>query len=208
MAIRAEDRGKAILLVVAILAVLVFALRPLIFRSAPTPAPSAVASATNPTPDPLGTPPADPDVRVDPVTTETGSVAPPANPFRKTVATKSTYDAGNPGSSQVAADGAVNRKPPPTGLDGKLPDGPGVNPLPATIPEELEFRLEGVMVGGRSLAVVRRGGELQYLRVGNPAAYGYRIASITPIGIRVVQKGDSRWIKVGEIFRIGEPAVG
>lgn len=208
MAIRAEDRSKAILLVVAILAVLVFALRPILFRSTPAPSPAPVASATPPSADPLGTVPVDPDVRVEQIDTESGAVAPPTNPFRQTVATRPTSDPGNPGSSQVNADNAVNQRPPPSRLDGKLPTEPGVNPLPPTLPEELEFRLEGVMVDGRSVAVVRRGGELQYLRVGSSAAYGYRIAAITPIGIRVVRKSEYRWIKVGDIFSISESDVG
>lgn len=206
MSIRAEDRTKAALLIVAIVAVIVLAVRPIIFRSKPTPAPSPVVTAPS-ADDPRVASAATPDIRVDQLDTGAGGVAPPINPFRQTVDLQPSKASERPGSAVNRADSAVNPMPRPGGLDGKLVTE-GNTPLPPVVPAELEFRLEGVLIDGRAIAVVKRGGQTELLRVGSPAAYGYKIAEIKPIGIRVVQKNDSRWIRVGETFRFEESNVG
>lgn len=202
MKVRPDERGKVAVLIVAILGVLFFALRPLIFRESPEPGPAVVSQTPTPAADPLGTVPIEPDIRVDQVDPTTGQVPPPINPFRQTV----SLDPRRPsqgGASVEAANQAVSGgRPQPPPIDGELPTG--VEPLPPVLPQALEFRLEGVLINRSSVAVVRRSGEIHHLRVGQLATHGYRITEIKPIGIRVTRKNESRWISVGDVFRPDE----
>lgn len=205
MKIRAEDQPKAAVLVLLIIAVGFFALRPILFRSKPAPAPVAATNMPPPV-DPIGTTPLEPDIRVDQLDSGVGGVAPPINPFRKTVDLQPASSSDQSSSAPSKADAVIGNSRKPTGLTGNLGTG-GSSPLPPVIPEALEFRLDGVLVNGGSIAIVRRGGQTHHLRVGSPAAYGYKIAQIMPIGIRVVLKNDSRLIRVGETFRYPETDV-
>ena len=187
MKVKQGDQAKAVLLVVAIVAVMGFSLKSVLFKSEPAAVPAPMADLPETVVASAGM--EEPEVTVMDLTPQPGAAPKVANPFRRTVA---EAPSGGQVNSGKWAETRIQR---PGGSAMPLP---GLSPFAADVPDDVEFRLDGVLVDGSGVAVVTRGGETEFLEIGAKAAYGYTITAINPAGIRVTQKSKSKWIRVGE----------
>jgi hypothetical protein len=195
-----NDTGKALLLFVAIACVLGFVVWTAVNASGRKKPPRATASqplaASTPETD-RGT---SPDVLVVGAEPQEGELPRTVNPFRKTVSTEPVT---------APAETPYGRRQPNSEISGGslgVAGGSGtLEPVRPTVPDDMEFRLDGVLVNESSVAVVSRAGKTVLLRVGSPAAYGYKIASIRPTGVRLTGKRGARWLWVGE--RLDPPSL-
>ena len=191
MKVKQGDQAKAVVLVIAIIGVFGFALRPVLFRGQAEPAPVAATTSGEPETVVLSSSEENPDVTVMNMTPKPGSAPAAANPFRKTV--DDTPRGAGVDSARWAEAKVQGQRP-----ANNVAVLPGLAPFEAQVPDDLEFRLDGVLLDEEGIAVVSRAGETEFLEVGERAAYGYTITAITASGIRVSQKSKSKWIRIGE----------
>lgn len=191
MKMKQGDQAKAVVLVIAILGVFGFALRPILFKGSAAPAATATSKAGEPETVVLSSSEENPDVTVMNMTPKPGSAPVAANPFRKTV--DDTPRGAGVDSARWAETKVQGQRP-----AGNVAALPGLAPFEAQVPDDLEFRLDGVLLDEEGIAVVSRAGETDFLEVGEKAAYGYTITAISASGIRVSQKSKSKWVRIGE----------
>ena len=190
MKVKQGDQAKAAILIVAIIGVMGFSLKSVLFKGNPAPASSAPATKA-PETVVASSGMEEPAVTVTNLTPKSGAAPTVTNPFRRTVAEAPV--GGNTDSARWTESKLQGQRP-----SGPIMPMPGLAPFSAQVPDNVEFRLDGVLVGGNGVAVVSRAGETEFLEVGAKAAYGYTITAINAAGIRLTQKSKSRWIRVGE----------
>lgn len=197
MKVKQGDQIKAAILIVAIIGVIGFSLKSVLFKGNPSPA-ASVPAAKAPETVVASSGMEEPAVTVMDLNTKPGGAPTVTNPFRRTVAEAPV--GGNSDSARWTETKIQGQRP-----SGPIVPMPGLAPFSAQVPDNVEFRLDGVLVGGDGVAVVSRAGETEFLEVGSKAAYGYTITAINAAGIRLTQKSKSRWIRVGE--RLDPPGI-
>jgi hypothetical protein len=205
---RPEDRPKAIVLLVAVVAVFAFVIfRFLGGRSAePTPAASAGTGAapapsasvggtvgTTPGTSPTEAPRAAlADEQLSEIDSATG--LPPlggVNPFRRTVSTVAM--SSGPGGSAAAA--------------GATAGGAGFTPVPIDPIASTMLEVQGVIVGSPAYAIIKAGGETLYLRDGDALSDTVRLVAVKSNGVVLRHKGKRHTILIGEPKQIMDPAL-
>lgn len=222
--IRPEERNKAILLIVAIIAVFGFGAYRLLglgggggAAAPPTTTPVASAPATGP----LAPPPA-PGGAVGPPgqITPQPILPPPAsqNPFRRVLSPDgapppSTSSAPPPKSGTGAMSVKEARNPRPAPQGASQPSFPSFTPgdggmtgrAPVPPPEARSMELVGVVFGATSIAMIRTEGREHFVRVGDRVG-GYKVAAISTDVVTLRRGDQTRTLRVG--FPQDGPATG
>jgi hypothetical protein len=202
-----QDRPKVIALVVAIVLVIGFVVKSFLGAKAaqqavttpPASAPSKVDTTWKPT-------------EIDPgpgIQSPRGPVSVAysgANPFRTVLPDSSTAVRIQGGSSMSQADRAVGRGPKVDGFDfTKLPNtGENGKPFQVDPPQNVLIKVEGVVTGGKKMAVVSVGGETKFLNLGQKFGDGFMVVGISSKAVTFQRNGKRMTVGIGDVLGSSE----
>lgn len=197
MQVEAADRGKVIVLLVAIVALLAFGAMNL-SKALRRPAPAATAPPAAAKVDTTAPAPA----RLPDSMGARPSSRPTVNPFRMTVDPKITGEAGTRQASSSSLPSSTPR--PPTQIQyGNLRPIEGVGPVGGLAPVQPEVsglvvRLQGTMLAGSKLAFVKLQDKTIQLREGDDLGNGFKIVRILDGAISVRRGTTIHRLSVGQ----------